>query len=674
MPRTRGDEQFAPQCAKQHARWCAVVALSVLVGSASAEAQGTVPLPSQPSDSIVRLAVDPARNSGVPYVMLLDESHSRIERDGRMVRRSRQVIQVLDANVVRGMSERAFAYAKSHQALTLDWIRVLRLSGEVVSDKPAQEQETDVTAGLQNPIYQEQRVRRVSLTGVAVGTVLDVQFVIEEKQPYRAGDFLLGWNVNQPIPVARSRFVVDVPEGFAPRIVERNLTFRRNDVVTDGRRIITWAASEVAPYRPETYAADSNGVVMSVAVTAPDTWNDIAGWYDGLARDRYVLAPAAAALVDSLVRASQPRSRTDTIRAVHKWVAQDIRYVSVSLGIGGYQPRLPADVMSSGFGDCKDKTTLFVTALRRYGIVANPVLLALAGKPDATLPSIFQFNHAIAAVQDGAGWTFTDLTAEYVPYGTVPDSYQGEFGIVVTDKGRAEEVRFPLAPTERNQSVLRVAITIDSGGAAVAHVTESSEGSVAVGMRSVFGTPLDSTRTRQLLQALSQRLFTADATADSLKGFNGKDFEVSPALSYVVRADNVLTSVGDARLFTLNPTLRGPARSLRNAARELESRPTRLFPVDAGKVLGMIESVTDVRITLPEGWTAELPKSVSATSFFGRYESTWTQQGREVRMVRRIQGQRGIFPPQRIAEVIVWLKTVGADDHEFLSLRPARAS
>jgi hypothetical protein len=62
---------------------------------------------------------------------------------------------------------------------------------------------------------------------------------------------------------------------------------------------------------------------------------------------------------------------------------------------------------------------------------------------------------------------------------------------------------------------------------------------------------------------------------------------------------------------------------------------------------------------------------VLATSFFGRYESTWTQQGREVRLVRRIQGQRGVFPPQRMSEVIVWLKTVGADDFEFLSLKPS---
>lgn len=121
----------------------------------------------------------------------------------------------------------------------------------------------------------------------------------------------------------------------------------------------------------------------------------------------------------------------------------------------------------------------------------------------------------------------------------------------------------------------------------------------------------------------------------------------------------------------MNTGFRSPARGYKNLARDLESRGTRLFGIDASQILGQVETVTELHLTLPEGWKADLPKNVASTSFFGRYESTWTQEGREVRLVRRIQGQRGTFPPHRISEVIVWLKTVGADDFEFLSLRPA---
>ena len=329
-------------------------------------------MPAAPSDSIVRLAVDPAQQRGRPFLLLLDEGVNRVEADGRTVRRTRQVYQILDQSVVRGLSERAFTYAKSHQTLTIDWIRVLKPGGEVLSNKPAQEQESDVAAQMSNPVYQEQRVRRVSLAGVAVGTILDIQFTLEERAPPRAGDFLFGWSVNNQYPIARSRFTIDVPEGYTPRIVERNLTFRRTESVAGGRRTYTWAANDVAPYRTEPFAADSNGVAMFVGITSPGTWNDIARWYDGLARDRYALTPVVAQRIDSLVRASGARTRLDTIRAIHRWVAQDVRYVSVSLGIGGYQPRTPAEVLAAGFGDCKDKATLFVAALRRYRIAGQP--------------------------------------------------------------------------------------------------------------------------------------------------------------------------------------------------------------------------------------------------------------------------------------------------------------
>ena len=662
---------------RQHVAFCAL-ALLVAAHASARRAHGQNPSPtraalaSAPSDSIVRLAVDPARYGGRPYVVLLDEGYHRVEADGRMIKRSRQVVQILDQSVARNLSERAFNYARSHQSLTIDWIRVLAVTGAVVSDAPSQSQETDVAAQMSNPVYQEQRVRRVSLSGLAAGTILDVQYTIEERAPVRPGDFLIAWVMSNPTPVLRSRFVVDVPEGFTPTIVERNLTFRRVESATSSRHVYTWAASDVTPYRAEPFAADSNSVIASIAVSAPGTWSDIATWYDALARDRYALSPGLGQRIDSLVAARGARTRLDTIRAVHRWVAQDIRYLSVALGIAGYQPRAPAEVVTSGFGDCKDKTTLFVAALRRYHIAANPVLLSLSSRPDPALPSIYQFNHAIAAVQDGATWTYTDLTAEFLPYGTIPEVYQGKFGVMIGADGRGQNVRFPVAPITANATSMRSVITLDSLGRVHASVVEASQGEPAMSARSIFAVPLDSARRSASEKGLAQRMFASDAIADSIVGFDGRNYAAPAVVRYVVRATDALKSVGSNRLFSMNAGFSGPARQFKNLARELESRPARLFPIDAAQFLGPVDTETELSLTLPIGWKAELPKDVVASSVFGRYESKWTQVGREVHMIRHIQGQRGIFAPQRIAELIVWLKTVGADDNEFLSLRTAQ--
>ena len=64
-------------------------------------------------------------------------------------------------------------------------------------------------------------------------------------------------------------------------------------------------------------------------------------WYDGLSRDRYTLPADVQAKVREL--AATAKTRLDTIRAVHRWVAQDIRYISIALGVFAALINLPVN-------------------------------------------------------------------------------------------------------------------------------------------------------------------------------------------------------------------------------------------------------------------------------------------------------------------------------------------
>ncbi len=660
-------------------RTLALSALAVLC-TRTAWAQtsaSTSPLPLVPSDSVLRLAVDPARAVGQPLVVLLQESSFRVEADGRWQQRNRRAVQVVDESAARGLAEQAFAFASSHQTLTIEWVRVLRTTGVVVANKPAQLQDADVPAAMANPIYQDQRVRRLSLAGVTAGTVVDIAWSVKESASPRVGDFLFRAGLNGPVAIRRSLIELDVPEGYAPTIVERNLTVPRRDDIANGRRRYTWAASDLPGIRGEPFAADSNGVVQTITVAPRSTWTEIARWYHGLSKDRYALSATAATRVDSLVRASGARTMLDTVRAVHRFVAQDIRYLSVALGMGSYQPRTPDDVLATSLGDCKDKATLFVAALRRYRIAANTVLLSLSPRPDPNVPTVFQFNHAIAAVRDGAGWVYTDLTAESIPYGELPDAYQGSFAIIVGEDGAAQRITLPVRPTEQNVSSLQLTMLLGADGRATGRAVERAQGSPTYAMRMGLSTPLDSTRRAAFSRSITQRLFGSErsgtARIDSLVLFNGRDLSAPAQLSYTVSSDALIRTIGTTKLLAIPSVVRGPARSVRAALRELESRGARQLPIDAGQILAPMANVTEWIVTLPPGWTVELPANVSATSFFGSYSSTWSQNGRELRQVRRLQGQRGIFGPERIAEVLVWLRTVGADDQDFLPVKPTSA-
>lgn len=627
------------------------------------------PLKAQPSDSIVKLALDPSVQQSTALTTLLDELEFRVEADGRSTRRRRQVFWMRNDAAAKSRAEQSFTYSPSHQNFALNWVRVLKTSGEVVSDKPAQEQDADIPAAMRNPVYQDQRVRRLSLSGLTGGTILDMSWTLEEKGPLREKDFFETRFVNSPVDVVRFRYVLDAPESLQPRILQSNVNIKRTESVAGGRRTTIWAANNLPHVVGEPFFADSNDVIQSIVISAPGTWSDLALWYHGLSKDRYALPPDVSQRVDSIVRASNARTRVDTIKALHRWAAQDVRYVSVALGIGGYQPRLPAEVLATGIGDCKDKATLFVAAARKYGIEANPVLLASNGRVERNAPSVFQFDHEVAAVKVGSAWTYTDLTAEAIPFGMLPNSYQGGTGLMVTPAGNGELITFPLSSIDANTSEVRITGELQADEKIALHVEDHGEGLPSLVTRQSFYSPMDSTARAGAMRAIGSVYFK-DGSADSLRAFNGKDLSAEVRISFRVQAVNALRTVGTMKLLTTPATMRGPAANFGNLANNLAAAPPRRFPIDVSRIVGPYTSTADFELILPPGWVAELPKNVSTSSIAGKYTSTYSQEGRVVRIRRMVQGARGTYPAIRITEVISWLRTISADDLEFVQLKP----
>ena len=60
------------------------------------------------------------------------------------------------------------------------------------------------------------------------------------------------------------------------------------------------------------------------------------------------------------------------VKALYDYVSRNIRYVSLSFGLGRIQPHAASEVLANGYGDCKDKNTLLAALLRVAGISFEP--------------------------------------------------------------------------------------------------------------------------------------------------------------------------------------------------------------------------------------------------------------------------------------------------------------
>ncbi len=128
----------------------------------------------------------------------------------------------------------------------------------------------------------------------------------------------------------------------------------------------------------------------------------------------------------------------DKINKIINYVQDDIRYMGIETGIGSIKPFAPDQVVKQRFGDCKDKSLLLVTLLKKIGVnKAYPALVNTYMKQniDSFFPSNEIFNHCIVKFEynDTTYWvdpTFTQQGGDYK-------------NLSVTDFGKALVVGIP---------------------------------------------------------------------------------------------------------------------------------------------------------------------------------------------------------------------------------------
>lgn len=613
-------------------------------------------------DSIYSLAVKPADHPDDAVVWLLDEGVYRIEPDGRTANTIRQVVQILKPEGANLYHEQRLSWNPERQKLTVNWMRVVKPDGEVIAEHPEQIQDSDVPAAMGTPMYTANKVRRISLSGLEPGTILDFSITTETFKPAMEGDFLQSWRVTPGTHVVRSNLVVDLPAGFKPRIVERNLSFKRAERVVNGRRLYTWATDKVPRLRGEVYSPDSLSPAMTVMVSAPITWETIGKRYMPIARDAYAVTPSVEEKMAKALTGA--RSLDDSIRALHKWVAQDIRYVSIALGQGGYVPRSAEAVVRTGYGDCKDKSMLFLAALRKIGVTGYPVLLNISGGERKESPSIAQFNHMIAAVKRGNGYQFADLTAGTYPLGRLPRSEQGNLAVLVKEND-AEEITLPESLPSEAVIETRIAGTLSEEGFFTGTYEELRRGDMEATIRGAFQTQLDSARRQMFGRAMTSLYFDRPET-DSLEAFDGRDFTAPVRMRVKISKARMISRAGDVTLLT-NPVR--PMESYLRVADMIEREKDRKLPYETGPIVAPYTTRVDVRVKLPPGWKAVLPKDDLLDVPLARYEMKYSQAGDELRIERTFIGLRSTVPASRQKEMVEWLRKIGSDDARQIVLK-----
>lgn len=156
-------------------------------------------------------------------------------------------------------------------------------------------------------------------------------------------------------------------------------------------------------------------------------WSEAAATFTPLYEDAGALSQEVEAEIARIGAAEQ--TEAGRAAAVLRFVQGNLRYLAISMGEGGYTPRPLGDICDTRYGDCKDKSKLYVAMARRLGLDACPALVNVRDGPalDTWLPTGQAFDHCIVRVRvDGkAHWLDPTQEAQVSPLGQIAECRYG---------------------------------------------------------------------------------------------------------------------------------------------------------------------------------------------------------------------------------------------------------
>jgi|SRR5580692_3471180 tetratricopeptide (TPR) repeat protein len=588
----------------------------------------------------------------------------RFENDGTGVRDTTAVIRIQSQAAIQELGQLIFGYSSATENLQIDYVRVRKPGGQVVDTPPSSAQDFAPDVLKEAPMYSDYRQRHISVVGLQPGDVLEYHTITQIK-PLAPGEFWYEHVFPKRDAVQDESLEVDIPKLREIRLKSPDHKYEMREA--GDRRIYIWTIKDFTPNRKpnrEEDALDGSDFEADVQLSTFADWQQVAHWYAKLQGERVVVDGSIRKKADELTRgATTPTEKT---RRIYDYVARNIRYVSLSFGVGRYQPHLPSEVLQNGYGDCKDKHTLLETLLRAEGISSYPVLIDSFRKLDPDVPSPAQFDHVITAVRLGQNGDFTwlDSTAEVAPYGLIMYQLRNKQAVLASDDSFAGLVRTPADSPLKDVVVMKIDGKFTETGALDAAIDLTAQGDSDIPLRAVL---------RRVSQADWQRALEYLSKAWGLAGdvsdihFDSLEDTSKPFhLTYHFHRDNYFTVPNSGINFGILPPL-----PLRVPAPVNKKRPSQ--PLDVGPAQ---ELIYRAHIQFPSNFTVHIPPAVKMTRDFGEYSSSYQLTRNVLDAERRMLLKVNELPAPRRADYESFRTTSGSTVEQGLwcSIAPASAA
>src|SRR5687767_15068459 len=470
-----------------------VLAFSFLFGTplSSALAQ-TAPAKSQTPAEAAKQKPDYSQEAVV--IEQLSTTY-RFERDGTGQREMSLRVRVQSDAGVERFGQLIFPYSSANEKLEMDYVRVRKADGSVVSATTSDIQDLSAPLAREAPIYTDLRQKHITVPGLRPGDQLEYRLVWNIHSPLAQNHFWVEHDfVTRGPIVLNDELTVNIPAASKVKL-KTDPGYDAAIKEESGRRIYTWKQAklkrdsdedekEKEKAEEEVEEKDPDEIRPHVQLTTFQSWDEVGQWYAALQKDRVVPDEKIKIKAEEIIKGRT--TEKEKITALYEYVAKNFRYVSLSLGQGRYQPHAATEVMSNQYGDCKDKHTLLASMLAATGRRAYPVLINSARKLDVDIPSPGQFDHVISAIPIGEETLWADTTAEIAPAGLLSPRLRNKKALMVPISGPARLETTPAEPPFLSSELVTMEGIVDDLGKVTARGRLVLHGDSEMYMRYMF--------------------------------------------------------------------------------------------------------------------------------------------------------------------------------------------
>lgn len=619
----------------------------------------------------------PPHDEKTDAILLYSEEILNVQSNGKIKTTERRAYKILRP----GGREHGTIYASFDSETRITEIRgwCIPAQGKDYEVKDKDVLETAVYGVSNGELASDVRTKVLKIPAADPGNIVGYE-IEHEDRPYILQD---EWGFQEEDPVREAHYTLQLPPGWEYKA--SFLNYPDVKPTPAGNNQWQWAVTNLEAIRPEREMPPWRAVAaqMIVSFFPPgggqtkgfDNWNDMALWEAGLVRGRRDSSPEIKQKVAALVS-----SETNTARKMAllgKFVQDDIRYVAIELGIGGWQPHPAPDIFSHHFGDCKDKATLLSTMLKEIGIDSYYVVVnTRRGSVNAATPAVNWFNHVILAIKLPENVDTSSLKAIYqhktlgqllifdptddlTPFGYLRGPLQANFGLLVTDSG-GELIQLPRLASATTGIRRTAKLTLAPNGTLTGDVTELRLGDRGAYQRyELRSVSAETDKIKPIETLLADSLTQYRLTHASVTNLKNNDEPFRYDYSLIV--DNYAKAAGN--LLLVRPRVLGTRSS-----GLLETKDARRFPVE---FQGPSLDSDTFEITLPTGYeVSDLPPAVDVDYDFASYHSKTEASGNTLRYSRRLELKELTVPAAQAETLKKFYRMIASDERNTAVLQP----